>query len=1351
MKRYISVVQIAVVVSAALFAVLQVQAQNNADSGTQAIDTRIVSQSYWLEMARRGLVKVAPKVAIKKAVFTSSRIQAPGVVTQDSPDIAITTIANTTQSENSVFVHPLDVNTILNSNNSTNWLNDSVTSFYGADAFFSTNGGQTWDGDQFGPVGTNRGDPAAVIGRNGWYYVGYIAFNKGQGVARSSDGGAGWTHAQVAPNPGTLADKNHLWVDNSPSSPFEGHLYSAWTDFGGTNDDEIVLSRSTDEGLTWSAPINISSAVSAGSHNQGVNIQTGPDGEVYATWAIYDSWTSGSWPDHYGADEVAIGFASSTDGGQTFGSATRIIENIRGIRLTRTFKEMRVNSFPVMAVDISSCPNRGTIYIVWTNYGVPGVNNGPDMDIYMIKSTDGGSTWSAPIRVNQDPAGQGNEHFFPWITCDPLSGDLSVIFYDDRNVDSTSCEVFVANSIDGGETWVDFRVGDVLFTPSPVPGLAGGYFGDYLGITARAGRVYPCWTDNRSGRALAYVSPYRLGQTVPALSYRTQLDGGSRVSLDRPGKHVSIQGDTTLLASYIFEVGPDCSPQGWTSWDLSGRGDFAGLCRGLALHQEDDLCRLNFACLWNFITGSTDTYACGGHPSQAAVPHGNAHGQYLMNEIWSPGIPWEGNGNSAELRFEVYRDLSLSSLVFYVWHVRSWVGGVPGPWRDSNFAYYGRGRSCGIICPPISDEGAEWFTVIQPFGDLVEQGADSIQIALGAWDMYGFWSLGSDCCHSHAPLLDTVDIYRISTTGPMWSVRDIDLFQDTFPSNGTLSGGGRADAALDVTSYGSGAIEPGDSCVIFSVADPDIGIGYHDPGDPSSGPAVYCWVSVLSKNNPPDAFTMQERDAANEPPSGLRWPLVDSLACNTTLWGDEPTNLRSLMWYKFQMDTSFAQPGRLSPVTDRFCVDLNDNGIFMPGDTILYFFHAKSSDGSESYYSREVGATSYQGDACGYPMEFQILPTRNTDILYVDDFDGRGAQPHFDWAFRMLGIAPDRYDINGPSSNVGNGLGSRVSNIDSLLIGPPGDPIYRKIIWNSGDLSAGLVGDGTGNPCDEDDWLVLYNFIDQHTSSSGAGIYFSGDDLAEEWVNLAGASAIEFRNTYMNFDLTTGDHRTLDHRISPWGVGLPLSMFIHMDVMPPVIDALIVLGGCPILNDFDVLEATGSATAQMAYDSVASSHAIIAQSSTNARDNPVGVVLSGFSYHHIRDDQVAPPPDGPDHVHHLRDILQWIGNVIAEPVAIKPNHQFANSLAQNYPNPFNPRTTIKYSIKERAHVSVKIYSVTGQLVRTLVNERQKPKAEGYTIQWDGRNFAGDPVSSGVYFCKLTTRNFTRTKKMVLLR
>ncbi len=253
----------------------------------QKPDTRIWSISYWQKMAKLGLVEFNKKIEVPPAVFTGSEITLPGGQTITSVDIPIINSTTVTQSENSVFVNPQDPNKVLNSNNSTD---NPVTQIYGSSGFMTSDGGNTWSGQFQGTGGTNNGDPAAVIDMLNRYYVGYIAFNNGQGVAYSTDEGATWTHVQIANTSfGGLLDKNHLWADNMWSSPYLYNLYSAWTNLdGGTNYGEIEFSRSTTNGTSWSTPITISSAIAAGSHNQGVNLKTGPNGEVYAVWAVYD-------------------------------------------------------------------------------------------------------------------------------------------------------------------------------------------------------------------------------------------------------------------------------------------------------------------------------------------------------------------------------------------------------------------------------------------------------------------------------------------------------------------------------------------------------------------------------------------------------------------------------------------------------------------------------------------------------------------------------------------------------------------------------------------------------------------------------------------------------------------------------------------------------------------------------------------------------------------------------------------------------------------------------------------------------------------------------------------------------
>jgi hypothetical protein len=88
-------------------------------------------------------------------------------------------------------------------------------------------------------------------------------------------------------------------------------------------------------------------------------------------------------------------------------------------------------------------------------------------------------------------------------------------------------------------------------------------------------------------------------------------------------------------------------------------------------------------------------------------------------------------------------------------------------------------------------------------------------------------------------------------------------------------------------------------------------------------------------------------------------------------------------------------------------------------------------------------------------------------------------------------------------------------------------------------------------------------------------------------------------------------------------------------------------------------------------------------------------------------------------------------------------------LYQNYPNPFNPTTHILYSLKNEVNVSIKVYNTIGQLVATLVDQKQPYGI--HSVQWNGRDDQGDTVGNGIYLYKMQVADFTQTHKMVLMR
>jgi hypothetical protein len=110
------------------------------------------------------------------------------------------------------------------------------------------------------------------------------------------------------------------------------------------------------------------------------------------------------------------------------------------------------------------------------------------------------------------------------------------------------------------------------------------------------------------------------------------------------------------------------------------------------------------------------------------------------------------------------------------------------------------------------------------------------------------------------------------------------------------------------------------------------------------------------------------------------------------------------------------------------------------------------------------------------------------------------------------------------------------------------------------------------------------------------------------------------------------------------------------------------------------------------------------------------------------------------------------GSLRIRPVGVEEGneaipHEFA--LKQNYPNPFNPETNVEFALPKEQDVSLVVYNLLGQEVKTLVNTRLA--AGWHQAHWDGRNEQGSDVPSGVYFYRLYTPEFSQTSKMILLR
>jgi hypothetical protein len=330
---------------------------------------------------------------------------------------------------------------------------------------------------------------------------------------RSTNGGSTWLGRTTVPTPGSF-DKNHMAVDDNPSSPYYGKLYVVWSNFAASA-PPIILSMSTDGGATYSASQQIGAPVS-GHYEQGCNVQIGPTGQVYCIWAAPISGSPYT--------EDFLGFAKSTNGGVNWTTTPNAFD-VNGIRGYILSTNIRTNSFPSMGVDRTGGSRNGYIYVTWGQRSLAPA--GSDADICFCYSSNGGTNWSAPVRVNNDALNNGKNQFMPWLQVDQSSGIIGIVFYDTRDVSSTdSCHTYMAISADGGATWNNMRVSDHAQRPSPLSGYATGYYGDYIGLTGHNNTFWPFWMDNRTGPAQVYTVKVTIGPSIA----HTQLPNTENLS-----------------------------------------------------------------------------------------------------------------------------------------------------------------------------------------------------------------------------------------------------------------------------------------------------------------------------------------------------------------------------------------------------------------------------------------------------------------------------------------------------------------------------------------------------------------------------------------------------------------------------------------------------------------------------------------------------------------------------------------------------------------------------------------------------------------------------------------------------
>lgn len=392
------------------------------------------------------------------------------------------------QQEPSIALNSLDQSTVIVTTNDLRSGNNMTT------IYRSVNGGASYT-EMLNPPPAGfaaSGDGVAAYGYPNLFLVAATALNVNPVrdssiiVYRSTNNGASFsTPIIVNQGFGTAVynDKPSIRIDTSNGSPYLGQAYIAFTRyFNNFQSSETLISRSLDQGITWSTPFLLTNQVQDVS-NFGSSIAIGPAGEIYVGWM------------QYGPGTPQFLMRRSDDGGVTYGP----IITISTVSLVPTPLPVptfgfRVLTIAYLAVDISPFNGEGIVYAAWQD------NRTGSAHIFLSRSTDKGVSWSTPIQVDDSPS--GSQNILPNLTVSRDNGGVKVMYYTNR-VSNSLIDVFLAESNNAGSSFApNLRVTSVSFDPNADPSLGTPTpsIGDYNDLIVKAtGAALIVWMDTRTG------------------------------------------------------------------------------------------------------------------------------------------------------------------------------------------------------------------------------------------------------------------------------------------------------------------------------------------------------------------------------------------------------------------------------------------------------------------------------------------------------------------------------------------------------------------------------------------------------------------------------------------------------------------------------------------------------------------------------------------------------------------------------------------------------------------------------------------------------------------------------------
>ncbi len=404
-------------------------------------------------------------------------------------DLRISGAQSVPRSESDIRINYFDPMKIISASNNITGSGKQVI-------YYSTNGGTSWSQTLLPATGsdTSHSDPTCDWTSDGRAWSATLGIQGGSLRFRnyySTDNGATWTFDATASGSETSVDKEMLWVDHSASSPFQNQIYGIWH-----NGSPAFMNRRTaGAGGTWLAsPIQVSGAESSGTCIGG-DVKTNSAGDVFGAWPTTTS--------------SKLFVVKSTNGGASYSAPVQIATTYDTYDIgVPSFNSRRALVYVTLGTYKTAAKNN--VYATWTDLSgetgctAPGnepgsnVNSACKTRVWFSRSTDGGATWSAKVKLNNQAS--LNDQYNQWLAVDETTGGIGVMYYDTvADAGRKKSDVWYQSSGDDGGSWSPAQKITTGMTDETTGGQdSGNQYGDYNGLTAYANVFFPSWTDRRN-------------------------------------------------------------------------------------------------------------------------------------------------------------------------------------------------------------------------------------------------------------------------------------------------------------------------------------------------------------------------------------------------------------------------------------------------------------------------------------------------------------------------------------------------------------------------------------------------------------------------------------------------------------------------------------------------------------------------------------------------------------------------------------------------------------------------------------------------------------------------------------